>query len=133
MCIAHLDVSRNLICCQLLRQLLHRWLTGDELAHNKMQQRRAAICALHICQLQERVQLETCTQGLSIATPSESKRCSKPFEVTHAFLSSANLQPKGFDSNSRVGRITTHHLGMRLGCNTCAIRSFSNVLSRSGV
>ena len=56
---ADLDISGLFAGSQLLRQLLHRRLAGDQLAHDEVQQRCPTVGALHICQLQECVQFET--------------------------------------------------------------------------
>ena len=58
---ADLQVGSRLDSGELVRQGVHGWAVLQQLVQHKVQQGSLAVSALHICQLQERVQLEACS------------------------------------------------------------------------
>ena len=65
-CGADLQVCCSLDIGELVGQAAHARAVLQQLVQHKVQQGGLAVCALHICQLQESVQLEPCTSSISI-------------------------------------------------------------------
>ena len=60
----YLQVCSRLDRGKVVGEGVHGGAVLQQLVQHKVQQGGLAVCALHICQLQQRVQLEPCNKGL---------------------------------------------------------------------